>query len=122
MAAPDKTYSIQVGDKIVHFIIAIYLRDGVVVTTFVPMDWTPPDRLDMPTSLDLARAVGERFRMDVDTVHTSIVRALADDVIEPGELAEKAELLAGFAESWQQAMSGNTRPIADLWDEINEDE
>ena len=46
----DKTYTIQVGDQIVHFIIAIYLRDGVVVTTFVPVGWTPPDRLDMPTS------------------------------------------------------------------------
>lgn len=117
----DKTYTIQVGDQIVHFIIAIYLRDGVVVTTFVPMDWTPPDRLDMPTSLDLARAVGERFRMDVNTIHESIVRELTGDVIQPGELAEKAELLADFAQSWREARSGNVRPIADLWKEIEDE-
>ena len=34
----------------------------------------------------------------------------------------KEGILAGLSESWHQAMTGDTRPISELWDALNSDE
>jgi hypothetical protein len=37
-------------------------------------------------------------------------------------LDEKSQLIADFREAWHDAMSGNIRPIEELWDDLNDDE
>lgn len=35
---------------------------------------------------------------------------------------EKSQLIADFREAWQDAMSGNIRPIEELWDDLKNDD
>lgn len=35
---------------------------------------------------------------------------------------EKEQLLVDFREAWHDAMTGNTRPVSELWDELEKDD
>jgi hypothetical protein len=49
------------------------------------------------------------------------VHALVTDAIAQYDFDTKDGILAGLHESWQQAMTGQTRPISELWDALDDE-
>ena len=49
------------------------------------------------------------------------VHALVSEAIAEHDFDTKAGILAGLRESWHQAMTGQTRPISELWDALEDE-
>ena len=63
---------------------------------------------------DLARQSG--YETPADYVH-----ALVSEAIASPDFDTQAGVLAGLRESWHQAMTGQTRPVSELWDALDDD-
>ena len=73
----------------------------------------------------LRRVMRERSHFSVvDMVNAyKSVGTSSDSVAEEEgyDFDTKEGILAGLRESWHQAMTGNTRPVSELWDALNEE-
>jgi hypothetical protein len=55
-----------------------------------------------------------------DFLHALVSTVIAEQ--EEYDFDTKEGILAGLRESWHQAMTGNTRPVSELWDALDADE
>jgi hypothetical protein len=81
----------------------------------VEIQMTPEQKQQIET---LAR---RRGYADLDKYLRALIEA---DVEAHGEslVLDEIDPVAGFAEGWRDAMTGNTYPISTLWDDLDDDE
>jgi hypothetical protein len=74
------------------------------------------DKYTIELTEEQYNALNERARQHGYADVTAYLLALADEADTSGE-PTKEELLAGFQEAWNDAMTGNTHPASILWND-----
>lgn len=78
-------------------------------------------------ALEVAGTVNEQGQLSIDeplmvtqASHVRVIILFTEDSDEQNE-NELDLAIVGFRQGWQDAMTGNTIPVAQLWDRLNAD-